>query len=169
MHVHAQDEKGANKSSITIISVLRIVSLNSININDFKYTITMSYLWTTLEPCLCIINANLPMTRSFLATVAPGLFGSSLHQTTTTSNPTPTIGTVRSRGDLHKARFEVIENEDRYGYLKRGNLDVEKNRLGIQNEISGGRHGSEQGSETELYHMRPEERIVVGRSVSIDY
>jgi len=164
-----QSEEGVNESSITIISVLRIQSLNSIEVNDFKYTITMSYLWTTLEPCLCIINANLPLIRTFLATVAPGLFGSSLHASLSTTNPTPTIGTVRTRGDVHKAQFEVIENEDRYGYLKGGDLDVEKNRLGISNTISGGRHESSQGSETELYTMRPEEQIVVGRSVSIDY
>jgi len=116
---------------ITVISILRIESLHAINPKDFAYTITMSFLWTTLEPCLCIINTNLPMTRTFLAIIAPSIFGSSLHNATTELSTTV-------RGDK-EGQFQVIDFDERYGYLRKKGIDVEMNRLGNENRISGGR------------------------------
>jgi hypothetical protein len=101
----------------------------------------MTFLWTTLEPCLCIINANLPMTRTFLTLVAPSVSGSPLHQSTTGRSEITTIESARAQNSGKKAQFEVIEFDERFGYLKKAGIDVEMNRLGTENNISGGTGG----------------------------
>jgi hypothetical protein len=67
-------------SGITIISIIRIKSLQVISFTEPTYTLPMG-LWTTLEPCLCIINANLPMVRTVLVEVVATIFGSTKDQT----------------------------------------------------------------------------------------
>jgi hypothetical protein len=65
-----------NFKSITIVSIIRIRALQIISFTDPTFTLPMALLWSTLEPCLCIINANLPMVRTILAVISPTIFGS---------------------------------------------------------------------------------------------
>jgi len=108
---------------ITAISILRIKSLQLISFTDPTYTLPMGLFWTTLEPCLAIINANLPMVRTFLIGVAPGLFGSTNDQSKA-NHATITYG---SRSN----NFELL-GED-------GTADVKLGQIRTENIIRGGR------------------------------
>ena len=70
--------------------------------------------------------------------VFPSLFSSSLHKSTTERSELTTFGHSRNRSAPNKAPFEVIEIDERFGYLKKAGFDVEMNRLGTENRISGG-------------------------------
>ncbi|TVY86426.1 hypothetical protein LAWI1_G007799 [Lachnellula willkommii] len=102
---------------------------------DFRYTLTTSLLWSTLEPLLSIIVANLPIARTFLATAAPSLFSSSLQKPTTGQSELTTSRHSRNRSAPNKSQFEVTRIDEHFGYLKKAGIDVEMNRLGTQNRI----------------------------------
>ncbi|TVY41060.1 Satratoxin biosynthesis SC1 cluster protein [Lachnellula subtilissima] len=133
-------------SFITVVSILRIQALGMVKSEDFQYTLTMSLLWGTLEPILSIIATNLPMARTFLAMVAPSVFSSSLRKQTTGRSELTTFGHSRNRSAPNKSQFEVIEIDERFGYLKKAGIDVEMNRLGTQSRISGGTEKKKAGS-----------------------
>lgn len=120
------------------VSILRIQAIGMVELDNFRYTLTMSLLWGTLEPLLSIIVANLPMARTFLAIAAPSIFNSSLQKQATGRSELTTFGHSRNRSAPNKSQFEVIEIDERFGYLKKAGIDVEMNRLGTQNRISGG-------------------------------
>jgi hypothetical protein len=119
----------------------------------------MGLLWTTLEPCLCIINANLPMIRTYLIGVAPRIFGSTADQT----SHKPAGPENGSRPDP----FELIL-DDRYGY---GANDINLDQTKMENTIMGGgkgRRGEDSGSESERYLTKGSAQIVVARSVDVE-
>ena len=63
------------RNSIVIVSILRIVCLPTVTFTDPTYTMAMGLFWTSLEPCLCVINANLPMVRTIFVDFSPRVFG----------------------------------------------------------------------------------------------
>jgi hypothetical protein len=63
----------------------------------------MGLLWTVLEPCLGIINGNLPMVRTILIAFAPGIFGSTNDNTTSRSR---TMGLSTKEG--RRTPFHLI-------------------------------------------------------------
>jgi hypothetical protein len=101
----------------------------------------MALFWSTLEPCLCIINANLPMVRTFLAAVAPTVFGSTKDQTTRKS-------TLPGQSGPDPFEFRAAQ----CGYR-------------TENIILGGR---EDDNESERYLTQGNNHIIVGRSVDIE-
>jgi hypothetical protein len=120
----------------------------------------MGLLWTTLEPCLCIINANLPMVRTVLATYAPKVFGSTAGQTT--HKPT-----LPGQGNSRPDPFELIR-DDRYGY---GANDLKLGHIGTENRIRGGRSRestTDVDTDSERHLTKGDNHIVVGRSVDIE-
>jgi hypothetical protein len=66
--------------SICVISIIRLESLIAIKFDDITYTLAPALMWTTIEPCLGIINACLPMMRPFLIAVFPTGFFASAHK-----------------------------------------------------------------------------------------
>ncbi|KUJ23478.1 uncharacterized protein LY89DRAFT_728223 [Mollisia scopiformis] len=141
---------------ITIISIIRIKSLQVISFTDPTYTLPMGLLWTTLEPCLCIINANLPMVRTCLATYAPKAFGSTNDQT---SRKTPLPGQSGSRSDP----FDLIR-DDRFGAT-----DIKLGQIGTESRIHAGRRSQPLGdSDSERYLTKGDNHIHVGRSVDVE-
>jgi hypothetical protein len=146
-------------TSITVISIIRIKSLQVISFTDPTYTLPMGLFWTTLEPCLCIINANLPMVRTFLAAVAPTIFGSTKDRTSRATSGLP--GQSGSRPD----HFELIK-DDRFGC---GKNDIRLGRIGTENNILGGRSGvTNNDSDSERYLTKGDNHITVGRSVDVE-
>lgn len=64
------------RSSIVIISIIRIKSIEAVSFTDPTFSMAFSIFWTNLEPSLCIINAKLPMVRTlFVDFVVPRVFG----------------------------------------------------------------------------------------------
>jgi hypothetical protein len=49
-------------------------ALIDIAFDDITYTLAPALMWTTIEPCLGIINACLPMMRPFLVAIFPAGF-----------------------------------------------------------------------------------------------
>jgi hypothetical protein len=148
--------------SITIISIIRIKSLQVISFTDPTYTLPMGLLWTTLEPCLCIINANLPMVRIVLATVLPTIFGSTSDQTS--RKISTTTGLHGSRPDP----FELIK-DDR-GLIGHGPNDFRLGQVGTEHRIRGGRsrqENSEFDSDSEQ-HLTKGNNIIVERRVDVE-
>jgi len=112
---------------ITVISIIRLKSLQAISFTDPTYTLPLGLLWSTLEPCLGIINANLPMCRPYLATLFPNLFGTTRNRAT--SNTDPNKAYERSKGSRGlDSSFQRIE-EGSYPLTR---VDVG----GVKNEIS---------------------------------
>lgn len=142
---------------ITIISIIRIKSLQVISFADPTYTLPMGLFWTTLEPCLCIINANLPMVRTYLTSHFPTVFGSTSDQT---SRKTPLPGASSSRPDP----FELIQ-DDRYG-----TKDIKLGQIGTESRIHAGRRSKpiEGDSHSERYLTKGGNHIHVGRSVDVE-
>jgi hypothetical protein len=60
--------------SVSIISVIRLKSLMEIDFSDITYSVQMGVMWTTLEPQLAIICANMPFLKTILTKMVPGLF-----------------------------------------------------------------------------------------------
>ncbi|EKD16355.1 integral membrane protein [Drepanopeziza brunnea f. sp. 'multigermtubi' MB_m1] len=69
---------------LTFISILRIVAIKEIDFSSPTYTLLECVFWSTLEPCLAIMNGNLPMVRSLLVVLAPSLFGVKVGSKSTT-------------------------------------------------------------------------------------
>jgi len=112
---------------ITVISIIRLKSLQAISFADPTYTLPLGLLWSTLEPCLGIINANLPMCRPYLATLFPNIFGTTRNRAT--SNTDPNKAYERSKGSRGlDSSFQRIE-EGSYPLTR---VDVG----GVKNEIS---------------------------------
>ena len=64
-------------SSITIISIIRLRCIQTqVSFADPTFGMCMAIFWSTMEPCLCIINANLPMVRAIFVDLAPRVFSS---------------------------------------------------------------------------------------------
>lgn len=57
--------------SICVISIIRLEALINIKFDNITYTLAPALMWTTIEPCLGIINACLPMMRPFLIQIFP--------------------------------------------------------------------------------------------------
>jgi hypothetical protein len=112
----------------------------------------MGLFWTTLEPCLCIINANLPMVRTCLMTYAPKVFGSTSDQT---SRQTPLPG------GRSGSRFDPFE--DRFG--KR---DINLGRIGTESRVHAGKRKRKDDSDSERYLTKGDNQIQVGRSVDVE-
>lgn len=105
-------------NSITIISIIRIRSIQTISFADPTFTFSMSIFWTTLEPCLCVINANLPMVRTLFVDLAPGIFGSRGGKGTKALG----MGSERSRG---LSLFEsTVDGRDMEKRRNEGMVDV---------------------------------------------
>ncbi|KAI9056109.1 hypothetical protein LZ554_001037 [Drepanopeziza brunnea f. sp. 'monogermtubi'] len=152
---------------ITIISVIRIKSAQIISFDDPTYTLPMGLLWTTLEPCLCIINANLPMVRTYLVAVAPKIFGSTADHTTRMRIPSIGGSNVRVLGGSGRpGAFERID-DDRFGD---GDLErnVKMGKIGTESRIQGGRGLGTEDSESEVHLTKGDDRIMVGKSVHVE-
>ncbi|KAH7418087.1 hypothetical protein BKA64DRAFT_187790 [Cadophora sp. MPI-SDFR-AT-0126] len=159
---------------ITIISAIRIKSLQIISFTDPTFTLPMGLFWTTLEPCLAIINANLPMVRTYLVAVAPKVFGSTADQTSRMKSSTlgglghgsAGVGGRSNRPD----NFALIE-DGRFGY--RENDDVKLGKIGTESRIQvGGGRGRSKGdatdSDSERHLTKGGNQIYVGRSVDVE-
>ncbi|KAJ5946441.1 hypothetical protein N7454_003280 [Penicillium verhagenii] len=59
---------------VSIISIVRLISLMAIDFSDITGSVQMGVMWTVIEPELAIICANMPLLKTILARVAPGLF-----------------------------------------------------------------------------------------------
>jgi hypothetical protein len=55
-------------------------ALIDIKFDDITYTLAPALMWTTIKPCLGIINACLPMMRPFLVAIPPSGFFVSAHK-----------------------------------------------------------------------------------------
>ncbi|TVY68664.1 hypothetical protein LSUE1_G009358 [Lachnellula suecica] len=136
---------------ITIISILRIQSIRTINLEDFTYDTAISILWLSLESCLGMIAANLPMTRTFFVTVAPSIFGSSIPRTQSgTFYYPPSIGTRSWRG-RNSDNVADIEAGEGFSSLQKARTD---------------RGGSIHGLNS-MASNRSDEDSVVGASASL--
>lgn len=45
-----------------------------IDFTDITYSVQMGVMWTVIEPEIAIVCANMPLLKTILATMAPGLF-----------------------------------------------------------------------------------------------
>ncbi|KAJ5674916.1 uncharacterized protein N7477_004850, partial [Penicillium maclennaniae] len=59
---------------VSIISIIRLKSLMDIDFSDITYSVQMGVMWTTIEPELAIICANMPFLKTILSRMVPGLF-----------------------------------------------------------------------------------------------
>lgn len=120
----------------------------------------MGLLWTTLEPCICIINANLPMVRTYLAAVAPTFFASTKDRTGTAPLSGLPGHSSRNRPD----NFELIKDE-RFGVR----TDFRMSGLGTQSKIQGGRAAKVlEDSDSERGLTKGDHTINVSRSVDVE-
>ncbi|KAL3420924.1 integral membrane protein [Phlyctema vagabunda] len=155
---------------ITIISIIRIKSLQIISFTDPTFTLPMGLLWTTLEPCLCIINANLPMTRTYLATKLPHLFGSTKDRTYGTGN---TNGQRTQKGAymggsgsrLRADNFEMLGDER----FEQSSMDESQTggKMGTRSTVGRGSEVSIE-SQKQLTGGGKGNHIVVNRRVDIE-
>ncbi|KAL8715376.1 MAG: hypothetical protein Q9220_000709 [cf. Caloplaca sp. 1 TL-2023] len=53
--------------AICVITILRIVSVHNLDLNDLSYTAVEDGIWSDLEPCLGIVNACLPVLQPAVA------------------------------------------------------------------------------------------------------
>jgi hypothetical protein len=96
-----------------------------ISFTDPTFTLPMGLFWTSLEPCLCIINANLPMCRNYLIASYPSLFGTTSNNYVNSSRQITgdALGRKRAQND-----FEMLGGSEEFS----GNLGK------ARNVISGG-------------------------------
>lgn len=59
--------------SISVISVIRLISITKLDFTDPTYTLLDPILWTVLEPQLAIICANMPFFKTIIAAFAPAM------------------------------------------------------------------------------------------------
>ncbi|KAJ6031354.1 hypothetical protein N7540_002086 [Penicillium herquei] len=59
---------------VSIISIVRLVSLMAIDFSDITGSVQMGVMWTVIEPELAIICANMPLLKTIVARIAPSLF-----------------------------------------------------------------------------------------------
>lgn len=57
--------------------MIRLKSLMEIDFTDITYSVQMGVMWTVIEPELAIICANMPLLKTVVSRMAPGLFSSS--------------------------------------------------------------------------------------------
>lgn len=147
--------------SITIISIIRIKSLETISFTDPTYTLPMGLLWTTLEPCLCIINANLPMTRTYFTTKFPTLFPTSSNRTYGTSEGAKRMQSGSFGGikmtRMTRDNFEMLGGDQNFGTKSSNKVTVK-----------GGSEVDSIESQKQLTMGANKNQIVVGRSVDIE-
>ncbi|KAJ5812170.1 hypothetical protein N7474_008471 [Penicillium riverlandense] len=62
---------------VSIISIIRLKSLMEIDFTDITYSVQMGVMWTVIEPELAIICSNMPLLKTVLSRMAPGLFSAS--------------------------------------------------------------------------------------------
>ena len=68
--------------SVSAVSIIRIMSLLSIDFNDVTSTLLIPLMWSIVEQQLAIVCANLPLLRHVFAAVLPTRWlGSSQHKT----------------------------------------------------------------------------------------
>ncbi|KAG9236101.1 hypothetical protein BJ875DRAFT_246451 [Amylocarpus encephaloides] len=60
----------------TAVSILRMRTLLMNNPQDLTFGLARVYVWSILDPCVCLINADLPMIKTYFMLVAPKVFGS---------------------------------------------------------------------------------------------
>ncbi|KAL1981058.1 hypothetical protein VTN96DRAFT_3123 [Rasamsonia emersonii] len=123
---------------ICIITIIRIVAVRQLDVNDLSYTVVGDGIWSAVEPCLSIINACLPVLKPVLVKI----FGSHLFTTSrkTTNNtgsssepriglrmmsprkPTPTVDASKletGSDDALVSRQDGYARED--GYMRMPN------------------------------------------------
>lgn len=61
-------------NSVSIISIIRLKSLMEIDFENITKSVQMGVMWTIIEPELAIICANMPLLKTILARMMPGLF-----------------------------------------------------------------------------------------------
>lgn len=130
-------ELRANAISNTAVSILRMRAfLNAYN-HDITFTMARVFLWTTMDPCVCIIVANLPMVRTYLMIVAPRVFGN----TESAVNISNAIQNMRGIN-----RIVVPPERSHLGYTRDWMRDHERREkpFGVEVVISGGRLGREE-------------------------
>ncbi|KAJ5116245.1 hypothetical protein N7456_000593 [Penicillium angulare] len=59
---------------VSIISIVRLVSLMAIDFTNITGSVQMGVMWTVIEPELAIICANMPLLKPAVARCAPNLF-----------------------------------------------------------------------------------------------
>ena len=106
--------------------MIRIKFLVSIDFSNPTETLFPAGYWTLLEATIGIICANLPMVRTYLVSVAPGVFGTTDAQTSGNAAVLPRIRNI-SRPDA----FELIE-DCTYRFTEN---DAELGKLGAQGAI----------------------------------
>ncbi|KAJ5053864.1 uncharacterized protein L3040_000154 [Drepanopeziza brunnea f. sp. 'multigermtubi'] len=151
---------------ITIISVIRIKSLQVISFADPTYTLPMGLLWTTLEPCLCIINANMPMVRTYVVAVAPKMLGSTADQTTRIQTPTIGGSNVGLIGGSGRPSPSERIGDDRLGYVD-SEMGVKMGNVGTESQVQGSRGWKVEENESES-HLTKGDRIMVEKSVHVE-
>ncbi|KAJ5684618.1 uncharacterized protein N7477_000963 [Penicillium maclennaniae] len=62
---------------ISVISIIRLISIYKLNFEDPTYTMLDPIMWTVLEPQLAIICANMPFFKTIIAAFAPAMGSSS--------------------------------------------------------------------------------------------
>ncbi|KAH9208340.1 hypothetical protein DL95DRAFT_480514 [Leptodontidium sp. 2 PMI_412] len=90
---------------VTVISMIRIKFLVSIDFANPTQTLFPAGYWTSLEATIGIICANLPMVRMYLVSVAPSIFG-----TTNARTSANTTAPTRIRNISRPDAFELIED-----------------------------------------------------------
>ncbi|KAJ5137845.1 hypothetical protein N7526_004078 [Penicillium atrosanguineum] len=58
---------------ISVISIIRLISIYKLNFDDPTYTLLDPIMWTVLEPQLAIICANMPFFKTIIAAFAPAM------------------------------------------------------------------------------------------------
>lgn len=106
--------------------MIRIKFLVSIDFSNPTETLFPAGYWTSLEATIGMICANLPIVRTYLVSVAPGVFVTTDAQTSGNATVPPRLRNI-SQPDA----FELIED---YTHQFAEN-DVELGKLGDQDAI----------------------------------
>ncbi|KAJ5301313.1 hypothetical protein N7508_006176 [Penicillium antarcticum] len=91
---------------ISVISVVRLISITKLDFTDPTYTLLDPILWTVLEPQLAIVCANMPFFKTIIAAIAPAMGSSADRNMDALGTKTHTVQ-VNNNFDSKLAKTDV--------------------------------------------------------------
>ena len=127
--------------------------------------------WTTLEPCLCIINGNLPIVRTYLTTKFPSVFGSTKGDDTFGASDRGRVRTQASvyGGIVRADNFEMLGEPCFDERELRGDMNQQRDDLGRETNVVSVRVEAGADSDgSQKWLTEGKNQIIVGRSVEVE-
>lgn len=140
---------------ICIVTVLRIRSLNILQLTDPTLTIPDNLIWTSIEPMLSIISANLPLLPVLFKKKQSASYGSGLsHEGSRAGIKSKSKATANASGNWNKTQIKANRSNNRgVDGWEELNDGVPLNQVHVKSEIkihkepvTDGSIGGESGS-----------------------